>query len=121
MKRMYGIPEDIDLSFLKGKELIQVCIGLHQAVLVFHEETKITIETEIRHQKRDEKITIYDHTPASATALASMIGSQIVDVKKEGIDFLTLRFSNGDLLRLFDDGDRFESFQIMNKGRSIIV
>lgn len=42
---MYGLPADINLEFLVGRELIQVAVGLHEIVLVFDDNVSISIES----------------------------------------------------------------------------
>ena len=41
---MYGVPVDLDLSFLHGAELIQVCLGQHQLQFHFHPVGSISVE-----------------------------------------------------------------------------
>jgi hypothetical protein len=41
---MYGVPTDLDLSFLHGALLIQVCLGQHQVQFHFHPTGSIAVE-----------------------------------------------------------------------------
>ena len=41
---MYGVPADLDLSFLHGAELIQICLGQYQLQFHFHPEGSISVE-----------------------------------------------------------------------------
>lgn len=41
---MYGVPADLNLVFLHGAELIQVCLGLHQLQFRFHPAGSISVE-----------------------------------------------------------------------------
>ena len=41
---MYGLKKDIDLSFLNGREVIQVAIGIHQVQFGFDEDVRISVE-----------------------------------------------------------------------------
>ena len=41
---MYGVPADLDLSFLHGAELLQVCLGTHQIQFRFHPVGEIAVE-----------------------------------------------------------------------------
>ena len=41
---MYGLNPEINLSFLVGRELLQVCIGIHQVQLHFDKDVSISIE-----------------------------------------------------------------------------
>lgn len=44
---MYGLPEDVDLSFLDGRVLEQVAVGQHQTQLRFEDQVTISIEGEV--------------------------------------------------------------------------
>jgi hypothetical protein len=41
---VYGVPEDLDLQFLHGAEVIEVCIGLYQVQFIFHPEANVSVE-----------------------------------------------------------------------------
>jgi hypothetical protein len=41
---VYGVPGDLDLSFLHGAELIQVCLGQYQLQFHFHPVGTISVE-----------------------------------------------------------------------------
>jgi hypothetical protein len=43
---MYGVPSDLDLSFLCGAELIQVCLECHQLQFHFHPVGSIYVQGE---------------------------------------------------------------------------
>jgi len=47
----------------------------------------------------------------------SFIGSSVTSVQGDSDGTLTLRFTNGDLLKVFDDDEHYESYQI-NPGDS---
>ena len=40
---MYGFPADLNLAFLHGAELIQVCLGQHQLQFHFHPTGSISV------------------------------------------------------------------------------
>ena len=39
---MYGLSKDLDLSFLNGREVGQVAIGVHEIIFGFDEDVTIT-------------------------------------------------------------------------------
>jgi hypothetical protein len=41
--------EDVDLSFLNGRELVQVRIGLYQVIFNFDEHVAISVERKFRY------------------------------------------------------------------------
>jgi len=40
LRPMYGLKKDIDLSFLTGRELIQLAIGVYQVQFGFDEDVR---------------------------------------------------------------------------------
>jgi hypothetical protein len=46
---MYGLPENIDLNFLKDKKLIQICICQHQVIMIFDDDISILIESVFKY------------------------------------------------------------------------
>ena len=49
LRHMYGLKKEIDLSFLTGRELIQLAIGVYQVQFGFDEDVRISVESEFRH------------------------------------------------------------------------
>lgn len=49
LRRMYGLKKEIDLSFLTGRELIQVAIGRYHVSFRFDEDVAISVEAEFRY------------------------------------------------------------------------
>ena len=45
---MYGLSDDVNLSFLVGRELQQICVGLYQVQLNFDENTWVHMESALR-------------------------------------------------------------------------
>lgn len=118
---MYGLPEDIDLTFLHGKELLQVCIGLNEVILNFHGQVSITVESEFTHMARTGEVTRFQDCRSSALALASFLGISLSTVKGAADGTLTLCFSNEEILEVYDDSKEFESYQIRIGSRLIVV
>src|SRR6202007_321412 len=46
---MYGLKKEIDLSFLTGRELIQLAIGVYKVQFGFDEDVRISVESEFRY------------------------------------------------------------------------
>ena len=44
---MYGVPEKERLVGLIGKELIQICFGVHEVIFNFDQDVRITVESRI--------------------------------------------------------------------------
>jgi hypothetical protein len=43
---VHGVPANLDLAFLRGAELIQVRLGLHQLQFHFHRAGSISVQGE---------------------------------------------------------------------------
>ena len=46
---MHELKENVNLSFLNGRELVQVRIGLYQVIFNFDEDVAISVEGEFRY------------------------------------------------------------------------
>src|SRR5579871_1407834 len=103
---MYGLPKDKDLGFLVGRELVQVCIGLHQTVLAFDQDTSISVECEFEILDRTG-----DRSSDKARFLA-LLASHIATVENRGAGELVLCFSDGASVRIRDSNPNYESYQI---------
>ena len=118
---MNGLPKNKDLTFLLGKELIQVCVGLHQKIIRFDGETSITLECEYKvlNVEVDEGEV---STSCSGTAkLLKILGSRITGVTNEGSGELSIAFSNGSVLVVYDSNSEYESYQLSDPTQTIVV
>lgn len=111
---MFGVPSDLDLSFLHGRELIQICIGQAQIQFHFHPAGSITVEggwelLGVDGARLDQKFDGPERPPYQLHRLIArrVIGSEVLAPK-----WFALRFEGGELLRILDDTSEFESFQI---------
>jgi hypothetical protein len=122
---VYGVPADLDLTYLHGAELIQVCLGQYQ--LQFHFHPKGNISVECRWELHDATGVLIDgwesETDKSPTRprggpdrppyyLHRLLGRKVTGSEVCAPTSCALTFDNGDVLRLFDDSDRYESFDI---------
>jgi hypothetical protein len=117
---MRGLPADIDLSFLRDVALIQVCVGAHEAILNFDEPISITVETPFRITA-EHGSTLYDDPRDGASALAKIIPATTAAVIPETNGTLTLVFTSGVELKLYDSNEGYESYQIHNGPTTIVV
>jgi hypothetical protein len=108
---MYPLPADVDLHFLVGLELIQVCVGESQVILNFDRATSISLECpfELNGQivQAPELLPLVSHRVTNADAIRP--------------SRVTLTFSNGCSLAFEDSCPEFESYQISSPDRMIIV
>jgi hypothetical protein len=110
---VYGVPEDLDLQFLHGAEVIQVCLGLYQVQLMFHPEANISVEGEwILYAADGSELDRSRPSPRQeAFQLHRLLGQRVADTSVLPPSWIALRFESGDLLRIFDSSE-YESFSI---------
>jgi len=118
---MYGIPENQDFSFLIGRRMLQLCIGLHQVQLNFDKGVSITIEGTFEHESPAGFVRHDVGVPESAASLVSLLGRAVESPERESASSLLVRFAGGRVLRLLDSSDTHESFQMYGPGVEIIV
>ncbi|MDH5741120.1 MAG: hypothetical protein OEY77_12415 [Nitrospira sp.] len=98
---MHGLPENIDLSFLIGKELQSVCVGFCTVQLHFDgKNTGISVEGRFTHQvgpkifQWESDIPHSKKMTSAAASIFGLLGTSIISVKSERDGTLRLTFSN---------------------------
>jgi hypothetical protein len=120
---MYGLKKEIDLSFLDGRELIQVAIGLYHTSFRFDEDVAISVEGEFRYFDGQAE-WIWKSEQAAALIAAktvSLLGATIQSFEGQGNGTLSLVFSNGQRLTILDSSKEYESYDITRPGVTIVV
>ncbi len=123
LRHMYGLKKEIDLSFLTGREVIQLAIGVYQVQFGFDEDVRISVESEFRYF--DGKAEwIWRPEPGSSSIAAhavALLGATIESVGSNIDGTLTLAFSNQQRLTILDSSKEYESYDITRPGQTIIV
>lgn len=114
---MYGLDPDTDLSFIVGRELIQVAVGQYQVILRFTSEVSITIESDIQ---MDGGEAIADSRTAGA-ALLELIGAEVEGAAGVADGTLTITWRNARRLTIFDSWSEYESYTVSAPGVTIVV
>src|SRR6266704_2806431 len=120
---MYGLKKEIDLSFLNGRELIQVAIGLYPTSFRFDEDVAISVEAEFSYFNGQAE-WIWKPEPGAAQIAArtvSLLGATIQTFEGQGNGTLSLVFSNGQRLTILDSSKEYESYDITRPGQTIVV
>lgn len=112
---MYGVPADLDLSFLSGAEPMIVSVGLYQISLQFHPLGIISIEGE--WELRDAAGQVIDRDfwgpdREKPYQLHRLLGHRVVSAEIAAPESVALKFDHGFLLRVYDRSPQFESFSI---------
>ena len=66
---MYGVPDSIEWSFLVDREVLQVCIGLHQVSLKFDGQVSMNIECDFDHAPAADTLRSQSGLPHKAAGL----------------------------------------------------
>jgi hypothetical protein len=120
---MYGLKKEIDLSFLTGRELIQLAIGVYQVQFGFDEDVRISVESEFRYFDGQAE-WIWRPEPGSCSIAAravALLGATIESFGSNIDGTLTLAFSNERRLTILDSSREYESYDITRPGETIIV
>jgi hypothetical protein len=111
---MHGIPAGLDLSFLHGAELIQVCLGVWQAQFHFAPQASIAVEGD--WELADEEGRVIDQSSDVVREhpfqLHLLLQRVVVGVEVSAPLSFALRFTGGLVLRVFVRGEGHESFSI---------
>ena len=118
---MYGLASDTDLTFLQGKDLIQVRIGVHEVIVAFDNDITIMIQSDIVHKIGNDIAACYRLPVSAMPALVRFLGTRVVTTTISPPGTLGLVFSNGETLELHDSSSQYESYHISHKAGLIVV
>lgn len=118
---MFGLPADIDLTFFNARKLLQVCVGANEIILNFDDELSLTIESDICHRTSAGEVRAFSNSVEAAGTLVQLIDSTVQTAFRMEPGTLALRFSNGETLEVLDSNRDFESYQIGQGQRFIVV
>jgi len=120
---MYGLKKEIDLSFLTGRELIQLAVGVYQVQFGFDEDVRISVESEFRYFDGQAE-WIWRPEPGSSSIAAravALLGATIESFGSNTDGTLTLAFSDQHGLTILDSSKQYESYDITRPGQTIVV
>jgi hypothetical protein len=117
---MYGIDKNLDLGFLIGKNLLQICVGSFQVILNFDANVSISIESTFDCGS-EEKSKRAGNLPEAAPSLFHLLGKHIKEVNVESEGTLALTFSDDTIVRIYDSNSASESYQINGLKDNVIV
>lgn len=132
---MYGLPDNIDLSFLSGVDLIEIRVGQFQVRLEFEDSAAISVRGTLLIALEgtgctpepiscDEGIAQTANTGAVCTTLCkliSLVGRKVIGINRVPDGTLTLRFENEAQVTILDSNHGYESYEISHGERTIIV
>lgn len=116
---MYGLPESTDLSFLRGLELTQVCVGLNETVLRFEELARIVVETDI---SLELATAVIDGKEDVVVELVRLLGTTIGRVEWSLDGTVRLAFTGREaIVEIRDESPGYESYRIYVDGEPRVV
>lgn len=118
---MYGLDLKIDLSFLKGREVIQVAIGIHGVQFTFDKDVGISVTGSFRYVSREGCFEWQPGAPQAAAPALRLLGATVERVCGREDGTLELVLSTGDCLTVFDNSKEYESYTISAPGKTIVV
>jgi hypothetical protein len=118
---MYGLPGNLELDFFRRKTLLQICIGRNDAIFNFDQSVSITVTSSVQLTSPDGNRERFENFPKAACALAGLANQIVLSARGNASGTLTLEFSDGSQLEIFDDSREFESYTIRNGEQLIIV
>lgn len=119
---MYGMKDSTNLDFMVGKVLDQVCFGLASVNLNFSGQVSVSIESEYEvFVNHDGASSISSEQKTDRKSLLRLIGCDVCSVEKIGDGGVSISFSNGIKLCIYDSHDSFESYSISSPGGTIVV
>jgi hypothetical protein len=122
---MYGLPEKIDLNFLKGKSLLQVCIGQNEIILHFEDDesdsVSITIQSYIEVNSDIKEIEKFENIIEAGRACCESLGQKITTIYPQTNGTLKLEFDSKNFIIIYDDSKKYESYSIKYKNGLVVV
>jgi hypothetical protein len=111
---MYGVPADLDLTFLHDALLVQVCLGEYQIQFAFFPTGHISVEGKWELLAADgSRIDGLQPVPRTEPyRLHQLLGQRVVRTEIAPPSWIALQFERGELLRVFDNSQQYESFSI---------
>jgi hypothetical protein len=118
---MYGLDSKIDLSFLRGREVIPVAIGIHDVQFAFDKDIRFSVTGLFRYASRESSFEWQPGAPQSAAPALRLLGATVERISGQEDGTLKLLFSTGDCLTVLDNRKEYESYVISAPGTTIVV
>lgn len=118
---MHGLPADLDLTFLQGIVLLQVCTGANEVILNFDGDVSIAVESKCRVRDASGRETAFNHPRSSSAALTELLSDVVTEALGSTDGTLRLAFSRGAIVEIYDSNEHYESYQIRHGSRTYAV
>ena len=123
---MYPLPEDFDVGVFVGQTLEVVGFTGNTLSLTFSGEISVTVTGAVEHRCADEDglvlVRVEEGTdPSFQSQLQRLAGAEVTHAAVDGRATIHLDFSNGGTLRLLEDTDKYECYQVEIGEKLIVV
>ncbi|PZS17246.1 MAG: hypothetical protein DLM57_08820 [Pseudonocardiales bacterium] len=118
---MYGLPPDVDLSFLDGATLIQVCVGENEVILNFHPDSSIMIASSVQLTGPEYAPRLIESARDTGTALLEVLGGIVSRAAALPAGTTTITWTSGHELQILDTWPQYESYTISHDDVVIVV
>ena len=118
---MPELNHNMDVQFLRGRELIQIAIGLYQVIFVFDDEITISVENHFRYIAFENSVEWLPGAKHIAGKTIELLGGLIEEICSLENGTLEIKFGNGHHLVFNAESTGFESYQITKRGEIIVI
>lgn len=109
---MKGLSSSADLTPLIGREVLQLCIGMHQLQIHFDNHVGVMVESECVLRGPAAEDLRVDSYALAASSMCTLLGQQVQSASRTEQGGLLLRFTTEAELEVLNDSSHYESFQI---------
>jgi hypothetical protein len=117
---MYGLPEDVDLSFLIRASLTQVCVGENEVILNFEPDISIMSASSVTVELSADDKQTYESARDFGRRAIEFIGDIIGQASAVPGGTTRILWTSGRVIELLDTWPQYESYTIRH-GESLIV
>lgn len=118
---MNGLPEDIDLSPIVGRQLVQLRFGAWNVGFEFDGPVRVVVESTILICGKDGASRRIEDFRAGASDLCRLIGLNVVGADRSSAGGITLQMSSGDVVDLENSVTAHEAFQLYIGDRTFVA
>jgi hypothetical protein len=118
---MYRLGKDVDLSFLQGAQLLQVCVGKNELILNFDRGVRITILSDFIVKVPAGNTMPYRDPARGAPSVLPLLHDWIEAARATDEGGLHLLFRSRSEMEILDTSTQYESFWISDGDRKLVV
>src|SRR5690349_6610382 len=110
---MYRIPANLDLHDIIGSEIYEIGWGKYHIIFNFYSKRNITVESLIELWNEGKVLTTWAQNEQWSNHLVqNILQVKVTSYQVESDTVLAIHFENGYTLRIYDNSDQYESFEI---------